>query len=112
MPIWESQKIAQIDKIRIAASFRLKVPARYRKGLRLKKSVKEKIRTALKNRPEMREVTYRKRINVHEADAAMLELLPNFRLFANTNYNSNDFLLNNHWLGWGGEGDLASVEGR
>lgn len=94
-------QLAALMNIKPGTDFRLRVPHRYRGGLRLKSSAKDMIWTALQNRPELREVWYRQRINIHEADAAMLELLPNFRLFASTNYNSNRFLLNNHWLGWG-----------
>ncbi len=94
-------QLAALMNIKPGAQFRLRTPRRYRGGLRLKAPAKEMIWTALQNRSELREVWYRQRINMHEADIAMLELLPNFRMFANTNYNSNRFLLNNHWLGWG-----------
>ncbi|MBS0242247.1 MAG: TolC family protein [Proteobacteria bacterium] len=64
-------------------------------------SASEMITTALQNRSELKEVWYQKRINMHELDAALLELLPGFTPFAGTNYDSNDFLYNNHWLSWG-----------
>ena len=31
----------------------------------------------------------------------LLELLPGFQIFADTNYSSNDFLFNNNWVNWG-----------
>jgi outer membrane protein TolC len=59
------------------------------------------IATALRNRPEMLEVQYRLRINEKEADAALLELLPSLQGYAGANYDSNEFLFNQHWLSWG-----------
>jgi outer membrane protein TolC len=61
----------------------------------------ELIRMALTNRPEMREVQYRLRINDKEATAALLELLPSAQFYLGGNYDSNKFLLNNHWLAYG-----------
>ena len=57
--------------------------------------------TALNNRPELREVAYQRRINMHEASAALLELLPGIQLYLGDNYTSNSFLLHNDWLSWG-----------
>ncbi len=59
------------------------------------------IRTAMANRPELKEVTYRQRINEHEAHAALLELLPGLNLYAGSNFDSNSFLFENHWQNWG-----------
>lgn len=59
------------------------------------------INNALTNRPELKEVVYRRRINEHELHAAMLELLPGLNLYAAANYDSNSFLLDNHWKSWG-----------
>ena len=61
----------------------------------------EMIRIALENRPELRDVDYKKRINAREADAALLEMLPGIQLYATPGYDSNSFLLNDSWLGWG-----------
>lgn len=58
---------------------------------------------ALMNRPEIREISYEQRISEHEANVALLQLLPNLRLFGGWNYNSNDFVFNNHWAGWGAQ---------
>jgi outer membrane protein TolC len=59
------------------------------------------IQTAVYNRPELREVEYKKRINVREADAALLEMLPGIQIYAGSNADSNDFLLHNDWVNWG-----------
>lgn len=56
---------------------------------------------ALRNRPEMREIAYRMRINEVEEDAAFLELLPSIRPYAGVSYDSNDLLLNGDWTSWG-----------
>ncbi len=56
---------------------------------------------ALMNRPELREVEYRKRINQQEAHAALLELLPGINLIAGDNFDSNSFLLHSSWSNWG-----------
>ena len=94
-------QLAALMNLEPKTRFRLRLPRRYQRGLRLTASAREMVWAALQNRPELREVAYRQRINMHEADAAILELLPNFRLFASTNFDSNSFLLNNHWFGWG-----------
>jgi outer membrane protein TolC len=64
-------------------------------------SVKEMIDEALFNRPELRDIAYQRRINEREATAALLELLPGLRLYASANEDSNNFLLNDHWVTMG-----------
>jgi outer membrane protein TolC len=59
------------------------------------------IDAALLNRPELRDITYQRRINVHEAHAALLELLPGIQLYAGQNWDTNKYLANNEWVGWG-----------
>jgi len=61
----------------------------------------EMTRMALRNRPEMREVAYRLRINEEEENASVLSLLPSIRGYLGVNYDSNDFLVNQNWTGWG-----------
>lgn len=63
----------------------------------------EMIQTALENRPELRDVAYRKRINEQEAQAAILELFPSLKGYAGLNWDSNDFLWRNNWIGWGAQ---------
>jgi outer membrane protein TolC len=67
----------------------------------LNRSPAEMIRIAVNNRPEMREVQYRLRINDKESTAALLELLPGAQLYLGGNYDSNKFLFNNNWLAYG-----------
>ena len=81
--------------------FRLVHPRRAPRSLALRMPVKKMIRLALQNRPELREVWYKQRVNERDLDAAFLELLPGLQVFAATNYDSNDFLFNNNWVNWG-----------
>ena len=59
------------------------------------------VNAALLYRPELRELNYEQRISEKEATVALLQLLPNLRLFGGINYNSNDFLVNNDWANIG-----------
>jgi len=61
------------------------------------------LRVAIENRPELREVAYQLRSNDQESTAAYLRMLPNFRLFAGVNSNTNDYLFNQNWIGWGAQ---------
>ena len=70
----------------------------------------EMIQTALENRPELREVAYRQRINEQEAQAAILEMLPSLKGYADLNVDSNDFLFNNNWIGWGAQASWNLVK--
>ncbi len=56
---------------------------------------------ALLNRPELRTVDYRRRINAKETKAAILELLPNINVELGGYYNSNKLLFNSNWLAYG-----------
>jgi outer membrane protein TolC len=67
----------------------------------VKYSGEDMMMTALKNRSELREVSYRQRINSRELDAALLSALPSFRGILGVNVDSNDFLYNNNWVQWG-----------
>lgn len=63
-------------------------------------SLDEMMLTALRNRSELRENLYEQRINMGEAKAALLELLPGLQVFGGPNWDSNSFTLNNHWVSW------------
>ncbi len=68
---------------------------------RLKMTADEMIFTAMENRPEIRDVQYNMRINQKEAKAELLQLLPSANLFFSGNLDSDSFLLNSNWVGWG-----------
>lgn len=105
----ELQRELSIAKLQLAAlmnvdpgtNYQLVVPGRRSQSLPLRLDAQELIWTALKNRPELREVDYQLRINAQEANTALLELLPGFSTFAGDNYDGNSFLLHDHWIGWG-----------
>jgi outer membrane protein TolC len=59
------------------------------------------VRTALVNRPEIREVAYRRRINNGDLDAALVEMLPSLNPFIGGFADSNSLLYNSNWVGYG-----------
>ena len=65
---------------------------------------------ALRDRPELRENLYQQRINMRESHAALIGILPGLKLFADGNWDSNAFLLNNSWVGWGTAVSWSLVE--
>jgi outer membrane protein TolC len=81
--------------------FTVAIPAHPPRSPRVKMPLQTLIDVALRQRSEVRENLYQQRINEHEAQAALLELLPGINLYAAPNYDSNAFLLHNHWVGWG-----------
>ncbi len=84
------------------SEFRVRIPARSDLRTPITELSSEKMtEMALRNRPEMREIAYRLRINEVEDDAAVLELLPSIKAYAGLNYDTNDFLLNDDWTSWG-----------
>ena len=91
-------QLAGLMNVRPHSQFSLVVPKRNLQTLTIDASGTELARLAVRNRPEFRETLYRGRINVAEEDAAKLELLPGIQLFAGTNFDSNDYLLNSSWL--------------
>ncbi|MFZ1815338.1 MAG: TolC family protein [Rhizobiaceae bacterium] len=94
-------QLAALINLDPSRRFDLVIPERRLDGLNLQIASREMMRLALLNRPEIREVAYKGRINAREGEAALLELLPGIQLYAGTNFDSNSFLLNNSWVGWG-----------
>ncbi|MGQ0455524.1 MAG: TolC family protein [Hyphomicrobium sp.] len=94
-------QLAALMNLAPGTPFRLSYEGRRQGSLELRAGLKDMIATAVYNRPELREIQYRQRINLHEADAALLELLPGMQLYAGANYDSNSFLLNQDWTNWG-----------
>jgi len=104
------QQLAALMNLPPGESFRLVAPHRGT-ALRAPGNVRAMTWTAMQNRPELRELEYQKRINLREADAALLAMLPGIQLYAGPNFDSNDFLLNNNWMGWGAKatGNLLKI---
>lgn len=64
-------------------------------------SADDEIMTALRNRPELRQLMYQQRINKQELDAQILSVFPSLKGFVGINADSNDFLYNNNWAQYG-----------
>jgi outer membrane protein TolC len=94
-------QLAALMNLKPGTDFTLALPDRAQKLPEVKYSGQDMMMTALKNRSELREVSYRQRINAKELDAALLSALPSFRGILGANVDSNDFLYNNDWLQWG-----------
>ncbi|MEM8749870.1 MAG: TolC family protein [Pseudomonadota bacterium] len=94
-------QLAALMNIRPGEHFTLAQPKRVADSTILKMSGEEMLNAALENRPEIRDVQYKLRINSKESKKALLELLPGINLFVSENFDSNDYLLNSNWVGWG-----------
>lgn len=94
-------QLASLMNLRPGTKFSLVHPKRSTHDFSPNLNVKELVWEALTNRAELRELWYQRRINEQELDAALLELLPGLQMYAGTNFDSNDFLLNSNWLSWG-----------
>ena len=94
-------QLAALMNLEPNTKFTLARETRKQGSLQLKAGLDDMISTAVYNRPELREMEYRKRINVQEADAALLEMLPGIQTYTGANFDSNDFLLNQNWVNWG-----------
>ena len=68
---------------------------------RAPRDVRELEETALRSRPELREVDYRRRISVAETHRALLSVLPGIRIDLGGHYDSNRFLYNQAWADGG-----------
>ncbi|MCJ8310279.1 MAG: TolC family protein [Rhizobiaceae bacterium] len=103
------QKDLSLAKIQLAAlmnikpgqHFTLAQPARRAESTDLNMTGDEMVYAALENRPEIRDIQYKLRINEKETKKALLELLPSANLFASANWDSDSYLYNTNWVGWG-----------
>ena len=82
-------------------SFALQMPIDGDRPKRLTMTYGEMIDVALKQRPEIRESLYAKRIGEKEMKKAVLEALPSLEGFAGLNASSNTFLFNRDWAAYG-----------
>jgi len=94
-------QLAALMNLKPGTEFSLVLPDRTLAMPEVKYSGEDMMMTALQNRAELREVSYRQRINAKELDAALLSALPSFRGILGVNVDSNDFLYNNDWMQWG-----------
>jgi len=116
--IQELQREMSVAKHQLAAlmnldpgkPYELLMPERSNAAMSFSMTPEEMVSLALMNRPEVRENLYRQRINEKSATSALLELLPSLRLFGGFNYNSNEFLFNDQWTGWGARASWNLVQ--
>ncbi len=94
-------QLAALMNLRPGTEFSLALPDRTNTLPAVNYQGEDMMMTALLNRPELREVSYRQRINSRELDAALLSALPSFRGVLGVNVDSNDFLFNNDWMNYG-----------
>ncbi len=105
----EMQRELSLSKIQLAALMNLEPGTSYGLVLPDRTNVIREIgisaqmmeELALIKRSELREISYEQRINAKQTRAAILELLPGISFNFGQNYNSNNFLFNNDWLGYG-----------
>lgn len=94
-------QLAALMNLKPGTEFSLVLPDRAEPMPPMNYTGEDMMMVALRNRPELREVSYRQRINAKELDAALLSALPSFRGLVGANVDSNDFLYNNDWFQWG-----------
>ncbi|MCP4936110.1 MAG: TolC family protein [bacterium] len=99
--ITAKNELASLMGIKPGMPFKL-VPTKSQKlPAKLPFTLEEMMFTALSDRAELRENLYQQRINMREAQAMLLEMLPGLKMYAGPNASSNSFLLNNNWISWG-----------
>lgn len=81
--------------------YQLVLPQRQSRAVEIDMPVDDMVNSALYNRPELREVRYRARINRREMDAALLKSLPSLKGFLGLNTDSNSYLYQQDWVGIG-----------
>ena len=104
------QQLAALINVDPGQNFDLVMPDRSKTSVGVDLNSEEMIGLALRNRPELRESSYRQRINEKEAKVALLELLPSLRAYGGFNLDSNDFLFNNNFVGWGARASWNLIE--
>jgi outer membrane protein TolC len=94
-------QLAALMNLRPGTPFTLVLPQRDAAAPKFAMNTEGMVMTAMRNRAELREASYRERINKRELDAALLSALPSFRGIIGVNADSNDFLYNNDWVSYG-----------
>lgn len=94
-------QLAALMNVRPDTPFALDTRVRPKTPPGLPMTLHELMDVAVRNRPELRENIYQQRINLNEADAALLELLPGVQLYTGPEMDTNSFLLHNDWVSWG-----------
>jgi len=94
-------QLAALMNVNPGSKYSLHIPKRRLTDLRIKANGDEMVKLAINNRPELREVAYKSRINEKEAKAALLGILPGLQVYAGANVDTNEFLYNSNWISYG-----------
>ena len=94
-------QLAALMNVSPGSNFKLHIPKRRLTDLAIEATGDEMVDLALRNRPELRDAAYQKRINKKEAKAALLQILPGASIYAGANLDTNDFLFNSNWVSYG-----------
>jgi outer membrane protein TolC len=95
-------QLSALMNVAPGTNFTLKPVAREAFETNLPDNLQDLFHIAVAKRSEMRELAYRLRINDEELSASILQILPNFNLYAGLNHNTNEFILPADWVSWGG----------
>ncbi|MEM7303533.1 MAG: TolC family protein [Pseudomonadota bacterium] len=94
-------QLAALMNVRPGTDFKLAQPKRRLNDININMTGREMVFAALHNRPEIRDIQYKLRINDEEFKKSVLEILPTANLFVDGDYDSDSFLFNNSWVSWG-----------
>jgi outer membrane protein TolC len=94
-------QLAALMNLQPGTAFTLQLPERSQTPPKIALANDEMVMIALRNRAELREVSYRDRINKRELDVALLSMLPSFKAVLGVNADSNSFLYNSDWVNYG-----------
>lgn len=90
-------QLAALMNLDPGTPYELVLPARDQALPTVALSADEELTTALRNRPELRQLNYQQRINRRELDAQILSLFPDLKGFVGISSDSNKFLYNQNW---------------
>lgn len=96
--ILAKNQLAALMNMRPNTRFSLQLPDRTDIVPELPGSAEQMILLGLKYRPELRESTYRERINREEINKQLVASLPSVKAILGLNYDSNNYLYNNQWV--------------
>jgi outer membrane protein TolC len=95
------RQLAALMNLAPETDYRVVLPERAVAWPALDRTLAQMTLEAVRNRPELREVSYQLRINERASDAALLELLPSLRAFVGPSWTSNELAYHKNWVGWG-----------
>jgi len=94
-------ELARLMNLRPGTEYSLDIARLPHKHLKIEMSLDDILLLSVSKRPELRQNWYQQRINIKEAQANVLSLVPSLRAYVTSNQNSNSFLLNSNWVSVG-----------